>query len=47
VQNIIFDGATAACCRIQLDSEPDAALLSAIKAGNQDILGLDLLRLGD
>jgi predicted amino acid-binding ACT domain protein len=31
VQNIIFDGATAACCRIQLDTEPGDKLLAAIK----------------
>jgi D-3-phosphoglycerate dehydrogenase len=47
VQNVIFDGAAAASCRIQLDAEPAAELLGAIKAGNQDILGLELLRIGD
>jgi D-3-phosphoglycerate dehydrogenase len=47
VQNVIFDGATAASCRIQLDIKPGEALLSAIKAGNPDILALELLRLGD
>ncbi len=46
VQNLIFDGAAAASCRIQLDSEPASGLLSAIKAGNPDIMGLDLLRIG-
>jgi D-3-phosphoglycerate dehydrogenase len=47
VQNVIFDGAAAACCRIQLDTEPDADFLAALKAGNADILGLELLRIGD
>jgi D-3-phosphoglycerate dehydrogenase len=47
VQNVIFEGATAASCRIQLDVQPGAELLAAIKAGNADILGLELLRLGD
>jgi D-3-phosphoglycerate dehydrogenase len=45
VQNVIFDGATAASCRIQLNVEPEAALLAAVKAGNADIIGLELLRL--
>jgi D-3-phosphoglycerate dehydrogenase len=45
VQNVIFDGATAASCRIQLDSEPSSDLLAALKAGNADILGLELLRI--
>jgi D-3-phosphoglycerate dehydrogenase len=47
VQNVIFEGAAAASCRIQLDAEPGADLLGSIKAGNADILGLELLRIGD
>jgi D-3-phosphoglycerate dehydrogenase / 2-oxoglutarate reductase len=47
VQNVIFDGATAASCRIQLDAEPGPELLASLKAGNADILGLELLRIGD
>lgn len=47
VQNIIFDGATAASCRIQLDSEPPASLLTAIKDGSKDIIGLEVLRIGE
>ena len=47
VQNVIFEGATAASCRIQLNTEPDAELLTAIKKGNSDIISLELLRLGD
>jgi D-3-phosphoglycerate dehydrogenase len=46
VQNVIFEGATAASCRIQLNSEPPAGLLSAIKEGNADIIGLELLKIG-
>jgi D-3-phosphoglycerate dehydrogenase len=45
VQNLIFEGAAAASCRIQLDSDPDEELLASIKAGNGDILGLELLRI--
>jgi len=47
VQNVIFEGAAAASCRIQLDAEPGADLLAGIKAGNGDILGLEVLRIGD
>ena len=47
VQNVIFEGAAAASCRIQLDAEPGAELLAAIKAGNPDIMGLELLRIGN
>jgi D-3-phosphoglycerate dehydrogenase len=47
VQNIIFEGAAAASCRIQLAAEPPADVLSAIQKGNENILGLELLRLGD
>ena len=47
VQNVIFEGAAAASCRIQLDAEPGAELLGSIKAGNPDITGIELLRIGD
>ena len=45
VQNLIFEGAAAASCRIQLDADPGPDLLATLKAGNPDILGLELLRL--
>jgi len=45
VQNVIFEGAAAASCRIQLDAEPEPELLRSIKQGNPDIMGLELLRL--
>ena len=47
VQNIIFEGATAASCRIQLNTQPDDQLLLSIKDGNPDIIGLELLRIGE
>jgi D-3-phosphoglycerate dehydrogenase len=47
VQNVIFDGASAASCRLQLAVEPSAELLAAIKGGNENILGLEVMRLGD
>jgi D-3-phosphoglycerate dehydrogenase len=46
VQNVIFEGALAASCRIQLGGEPPASLLSNIQKDNPDIIGLDLLRIG-
>jgi len=45
VQNVIFEGAAAASCRIQLDAEPGAELLGSIQAGNPDIMGIELLRI--
>jgi D-3-phosphoglycerate dehydrogenase len=47
VQNIIFEGAAAACCRIQLNTEPGDKLLAAIKEGNPDIIGVESLRIGE
>jgi len=47
VQNVIFDGVAAASCRIQLNTEPDSALLNTIKQGNPDIIGVELLRIGN
>jgi len=47
VQNLIFEGAAAASCRVQLDAEPGPDLLAALKSGNPDVIGLELLRIGD
>ena len=47
VQNVIFEGAMAASCRIQLNAEPGGELLAAIKEGNSHIISLELLRLGE
>jgi D-3-phosphoglycerate dehydrogenase len=47
VQNVIFEGASAASCRIQLDAEPNTSLLASIRAGNPAIIGLELLRIAD
>ena len=46
VQNIVFDGAAAANCRIQLNAEPGAEVLGAIAKGNPDIIGLEALKIG-
>jgi D-3-phosphoglycerate dehydrogenase len=42
-ENIIFDGATAAVARINLDGAPPEALLAEIRRGNSDILDLHLV----
>ena len=47
VRNIVFDGAAAASCRIQLDAEPDADLLGTIAKGNPDIIGLEAIKIGN
>jgi D-3-phosphoglycerate dehydrogenase len=47
VQNIIFDGAAAACCRIQLNTEPKPELLAAIRTGNPDIISVESLKIGE
>jgi D-3-phosphoglycerate dehydrogenase len=45
MENIVFDGAQAAVARINLDGDPDRALCDRIKAGNQDILDLQVVQL--
>ncbi|PWU18590.1 MAG: hydroxyacid dehydrogenase [Verrucomicrobia bacterium] len=45
VQNLVFDGAAAASCRIELDSEPSAEVLAALKAGNENVIGLEAMRI--
>jgi D-3-phosphoglycerate dehydrogenase len=47
VHNVIFEGAEAASCRIQLKAEPPVDLLTAIKQGNDNIIDLELIKLGD
>jgi len=47
VQNIIFEGAAAASCHIQLDTEPDDKLLAAIREGSPDIIGVESLSIGE
>jgi D-3-phosphoglycerate dehydrogenase len=45
VQNVIFEGAAAASCRLQLAVEPSSELLGSIKSGNENILGLEAMKL--
>jgi D-3-phosphoglycerate dehydrogenase len=45
-ENVVFEGATAAIARIQVDQEPSATTLDAIRAGSKDILELTVVALG-
>ncbi len=44
-ENIVFEGAEAAVARINLDGEPSPTVCERIKAGNADILDLQVVRL--
>ena len=46
VQNLVFAGAAAASCRIQLNAEPREDMLRAIANGNPDIIGLEAIQIG-
>lgn len=45
VKNVIFDGAAAANCTIQLGAEPGAEVVAAIKGGNGDIISIETLKI--
>jgi len=45
MENIIFEGAEAAVARINLDKAPSNGTLDQLRAGNEDIIELDLLTL--
>lgn len=42
MDNVIYQGAEAACARITLDSEPPAAVMTAIAKGSPHILSVDI-----
>jgi len=44
-ENIVFEGAHAAVARVNLDAQPDEALLAEIGSGNSDILDLQVVAL--
>jgi D-3-phosphoglycerate dehydrogenase len=44
-ENIVFEGATAAIARIQVDQEPAQATLDAIRAGSADVLAMSVVRI--
>jgi len=45
MENIVFEGAEAAVARINLDKAPSGTTLDRLRAGNADIIELDLLEL--
>ena len=45
MENIVFEGATAAVARINLDNAPSAGLLDRLSSGNSDILELNVLEI--
>lgn len=45
VETIIYHGAHATCARIHLDGAPSEAAMAAIKAGNSDVIAVDLTEL--
>jgi D-3-phosphoglycerate dehydrogenase / 2-oxoglutarate reductase len=45
MENIVFDGATAAVARINLDNAPSSNLLARVRRESADIIELDLLEL--
>lgn len=45
MENIVFEGATAAVARINLDNAPSREMLDRVKTENADIIELDLLEL--
>lgn len=46
MENIVFEGAEAAVARISLDKAPSRATLENLRAGNADIIELDVLEIG-
>lgn len=45
MENIVFEGATAAVARINLDNAPSSGTLERLRTGNADVIELDLLKL--
>jgi D-3-phosphoglycerate dehydrogenase len=45
MENIVFEGAEAAVARINLDNAPSLEILDRLRAGNPDMIELDLLEL--
>jgi D-3-phosphoglycerate dehydrogenase len=45
MENIVFEGAEAAVARINLDNAPSRDVLDQLRAGNPDVIELDLLQL--
>jgi len=46
MENIVFEGAEAAVARINLDKAPSGLILDQLRAGNQDIIEMNVLAIG-
>jgi D-3-phosphoglycerate dehydrogenase len=47
MENIVFEGATAAVARINLDNAPSLEMLERLRTETADIIELDLLKLSN
>jgi D-3-phosphoglycerate dehydrogenase len=47
IENTVFEGAAAACCKIQLDARPAEGVLDRIRARTDEIIFVDLIELKD
>lgn len=47
VENTVFEGAAAACCKIQLDSRPTEDVLDRIRSRTGEVIFVDLVELRD
>jgi D-3-phosphoglycerate dehydrogenase len=45
IENTVFDGASAACCKIQLDSRPSEEVLARIRGRTEEVIFVDLVEL--
>ncbi len=45
VENTVFDGAAAACCKVQLDAKPPDDVMERIRARTEEIIFVDLVAL--
>ena len=46
MENIVFEGAQAAVARINLDKAPSNVTLDRLRAGNEDVIELNVLEIG-
>jgi D-3-phosphoglycerate dehydrogenase len=46
MENIVFEGAEAAVARINLDKAPSGETLNRLRAGNADIIEMNVLDIG-
>jgi hypothetical protein len=42
MENVIYQGAEAACAKIRLDGEPPESVLQKIRDGSKNVLSVDL-----